>query len=252
MPHPFEVRSEIEVAAGPDEVWEAIATGPGIDGWFLGTGNEVEPRLGGRVRISFGEAGAGESTITAWEPPHRFAHRGDEAPDGSVHAFDYSLEARRDGSTVVRLVHEGLLGEGWEAEVASLQEGDPMYLHLLAQYVRHHRGRPVTTLTLWRADEPGRERVLAAFRRGLGLGAAVSVGDVLVLEPADLGPIEGVVDFVSRSILGVRTDDALLRFLHAPQGVAYLGHHLYGPDVDAEAAGRAWQAWLDHTFEAAA
>jgi uncharacterized protein YndB with AHSA1/START domain len=242
MPHPFELRSEIVIAATPDEVWEAIATGPGIDGWFLGTGNEVEPRLGGRVRISFGEAGAGGSTITAWEPPRSFAHEGDAAPDGSVHAFEYVIDAQRDG-TRVRLVHSGLLGEGWQTEVEALEEGDPMYLHLMAQYIQHFRGRPVTTVTLWRADMPDREPVLAAFRRGLGLGPAISVGDVLILEPADLGLIEGVIDLVSRSIIGVRTDDALLRFLHSPQGVAYLGH------VDTEAAQRAWQAWLDRTFE---
>jgi hypothetical protein len=31
-------------------VWEAIATGPGLDSWFMGR-NEVEPREGGTVRI---------------------------------------------------------------------------------------------------------------------------------------------------------------------------------------------------------
>ena len=74
MAHPFEVRKEIEVAATPDEVWEAIATGSGIDGWFLSTGNEVEPRVGGRMHMSFGEGESADSTVTAWEPPHRFAY----------------------------------------------------------------------------------------------------------------------------------------------------------------------------------
>ena len=31
MAHPFEVRKDIEVDATPEQVWEAIATGPGID-----------------------------------------------------------------------------------------------------------------------------------------------------------------------------------------------------------------------------
>jgi hypothetical protein len=148
----------------------------------------------------------------------------------------------------VRLVHSGLLADDWESEYDALDEGDFMYLHLLAQYVTHFRGRTATAVTLVRPEEPDRERTLAGFRRGLGLGDEVGEGDVIVLEPEGLGPLEGVIDFVSRSIIGVRTDDALLRFLHAPQGVAYLGHHLYGEDIDAEASRAAWQGWLDRTF----
>ncbi len=43
MAHPFELSYEIEVDASPKEVWEAIATGPGVDSWFMGR-NEIEPR----------------------------------------------------------------------------------------------------------------------------------------------------------------------------------------------------------------
>ena len=50
MAHPFEVSKEIEVDATPEEVWEAIATGPGIDSWFMGR-NEVEPGEGGKARM---------------------------------------------------------------------------------------------------------------------------------------------------------------------------------------------------------
>ena len=48
MTHPFEVSQEIELDATPEQVWEAIATGPGIDSWFMGR-NEIEPREGGRA-----------------------------------------------------------------------------------------------------------------------------------------------------------------------------------------------------------
>ena len=36
MAHPFELTHEFEVDATPEEVWQAIATGPGIDSWFMG------------------------------------------------------------------------------------------------------------------------------------------------------------------------------------------------------------------------
>jgi hypothetical protein len=65
--------------------------------------------------------------------------------------------------------------------------------------------------------------------------------------PAGLPRVEGVVDFVSPGFLGVRTSDALYRFMIS-QGMAYAGHHLYGEDVDAAATAAAWQAWIDATF----
>ena len=42
MGRPFENRREAEVPATPDEVWAAIASGPGIDSWFMGR-SEVRP-----------------------------------------------------------------------------------------------------------------------------------------------------------------------------------------------------------------
>jgi uncharacterized protein YndB with AHSA1/START domain len=246
MPHPFEVRNEIEVAATPEQVWEAIATGTGIDGWFLGTGNEVESRVGGRVRISFGDE-SGPSTVTTWDPPMRFGHRGDTAPDGSLHAFEYEIEGR-GGRTLVRLVHSGFLGDDWEAEYEALGEGDYMYLHLMGQWIAHFRGRPVTTFGVFRPETRGREQAVALFNRGLGLAGTATEGDRVSFAVDGQPPVRGVVDFTSASIVGVRTDDALYRFLYSPQGIVYAGHHLYRSDVDEAAAKAAWQVWLDQTF----
>ena len=53
MPHEFELRKEITLDATPEQVWEAIATGPGIDAWFMGR-NQVEPREGGRSSMTIG------------------------------------------------------------------------------------------------------------------------------------------------------------------------------------------------------
>jgi uncharacterized protein YndB with AHSA1/START domain len=51
MAHGFEIDDEIQVKVTPEQVWDAIATGPGLDSWFMGR-NEVEPREGGTARIT--------------------------------------------------------------------------------------------------------------------------------------------------------------------------------------------------------
>ena len=39
------VEAEVEVPGTPEEVWQAIATGPGVTSWFVPT--RVEERVGG-------------------------------------------------------------------------------------------------------------------------------------------------------------------------------------------------------------
>ena len=85
----------------------------------------------------------------------------------------------------------------------------------------------------------------------MGLGDAAALGDAVRLEPAGLGPVEGSVDYVSPSIIGLRTGDALYRFAFIPMGGGiYLGHHVYRDDVDVAAVTSAWAAWLDRAVAA--
>jgi hypothetical protein len=190
--------------------------------------------------------------VTAWDPPRRFAYRGRPAPDGSLHAFEYRIEGRGGGRALVRLVHSGFLADDWEAEYDALGEGDLMYLHQMARYLEHFPGRAATVIKLFRPNEPARDRAMGIFRRALGLGPSVREGQPVSATLAGLPPIEGVVDFASRGILGVRTGDAFLRFVHTPTGVVFLGHHLYRPDIDPRATTRAWRTWLDTEFTTAA
>ena len=74
MAHPFKVTDEFEVTATPEEVWDAIATGAGVDAWFMGV-NEIEPREGGTTRMQFrGSAeeahGDGVGAAHALREPH--------------------------------------------------------------------------------------------------------------------------------------------------------------------------------------
>ena len=97
---PFELSEEVELHATLEQAWEAIATGPGLDSWFLGT-NDVEAHKGGRVRTTFTDWSL-ESRVTAWDPPTRFTYETGGSPDGRLMSFDYLLEPRGD-TTGLRL-----------------------------------------------------------------------------------------------------------------------------------------------------
>jgi uncharacterized protein YndB with AHSA1/START domain len=246
MTHPFEVKGEVTLDATPDEVWGAIATGPGIDAWFMGR-NEVEPREGGTTRMTMGDF-TQEGTVTAWDPGNRFALRGTEGPDGSIHAFEYLIEGREGGSTVLRFVHSGFMGDDWEAEYEALQKGWTMYLDKLAEYFTHFRGRRGTPISAMVPPNEDEGDVMQRLRDGLGLEGTPSAGDAVRLRPENLPPIDGVVDYVKGDFLGVRTDDAMYRFIRGYAGGAVLGHHLFAEGVDQKATEQAWQDWLTKLF----
>ena len=246
MAHPFEFSNQFEVDATPEEVWDAIATGPGIDSWFMGS-NQVEPREGGVATTRLAGFDM-EATVTAWEPPTRFATRSPEGDDGSLHAFEYIVEGREKGSTVVRWVHSGFLGDSWEAEYEGLSEGDPMYFNKLAQYLTYFRGKIATPVNVFGRQVADRDEAWSTLRSALGLDAPVAVGDQVRLTPQGLPEMEGVVDWVSPSFLGVRTEDGLFRFIHGFDGSVGLGHHVFVEGLDQEQTEQAWANWLNGVF----
>jgi uncharacterized protein YndB with AHSA1/START domain len=250
MTQPFEVREEIELAATPDEVWAAIATGPGIDSWFMGR-NQIEPREGGRGQMILGGFTA-ESTVTAWEPGRRFAFQSAPGPDGTFMAFEYLIEGRDAGSTTLRLVHSGFLSD-WDSEYDAISVGDRMYLGKLASYLAYFPGQTATASVALRGPSVAdAERVWAAFVGAVGLAdpsGDVAVGDQARLTVDGVGPAEAVVDYVARpSFLGVRTGSALYRFIHGQRDTVVVEQHIFDADVDPAGAEKAWQDWLAAIF----
>ena len=100
------VQAEVEVPGTPEEVWQAIATGPGD---LVLVRADRGRRARGRHRLSRLRPGHGlaRRTITAWEPPHRFVaeSRDDMGPDDPTVATEWIVEARAGGTCVVRVVH---------------------------------------------------------------------------------------------------------------------------------------------------
>src|SRR5262245_22321095 len=66
------IQVEVEVPGTPEDVWAAIATGPGITAWFVPT--EMEPGPGGvpaKMTLHFGPGMDSVATITGYDAPRR-------------------------------------------------------------------------------------------------------------------------------------------------------------------------------------
>ena len=176
MTHPFEIESTETLPADPEQVWAAIATGPGIDSWFMGR-NEVEPREGGTVAMETGGRRE-QAVVTAYEPGKRFATRTPTGADGRFMAFEYLIEGREGGSTVLRVVHSGMLGDDWQDEYDALRRGWPFHLHTLREYLTHFAGRTAVPVFGWEQSGglPG-PRIRSALAGALALPEPVAVGD---------------------------------------------------------------------------
>lgn len=244
MPREFELRKEVELDATPEQVWEAIATGPGISAWFMGP-HEIEPGVGGQMSLTIGEFHE-TSTISAWEPGKRLAYQTPDGPDGTFHAMEYLIEARDGGSTVLRFVHSGFLSDDWGPEYEAMTGyGWDKYLHTLAKYLKHFTGRPATFVYATGPALPEGQDAWAKLLGALGLTEPLTNGDRVRMTPEGFDPIDGVVDYAVpgyRELLGVRGPDALYRF-QGEGGRIVVAHHAFAGDDTA-----AWRDWLNRVF----
>jgi uncharacterized protein YndB with AHSA1/START domain len=252
VPHPPDdtrsIELDVEVPGTPEEVWTAIATGPGISSWYVP--HRVEEREGGAVSLSFGPGVDVTAEVLAWDPPHRVVFGGG---DGPGLAFEFLVEARDRGSCVVHLVNSGFgTGEEWDDQYDGMAGGWGIFLTNLRLHLEHFAGRaatPLLPMATWIGPRDAAWRRLLAE---LGLPAAFAVGDRVEVGSPDAPPLAGTV-------AAIRPFDVCLVLDDPAPGTAFLaaeGHHdqvsvsiwsyLYGPDA-AELAERddpRWRAWL--------
>ena len=157
------IELEIEVVGTPEEVWQAIATGPGISSWYVP--HTVEEREGGAAVASFGPGPEMQipGRVAAWEPPRRIVFDGGEGAGGL--AFEWLVEARDGGTCVVRLVNTGFgSGDDWDGQYDGMSEGWQLFLLNLKLHLEHFRGQTATALlptAMWagpRRGDMGRTR----------------------------------------------------------------------------------------------
>jgi len=243
MGREVDVRLEAELAATPEEVWDAIATGPGIDSWFMGR-TEVEPGAGGSVRTAFG-AYDPRLRISGWEPGEWLAYGGEREADGRFIAYEFLIEGRGRGSTVLRMVTSGFLpGDDWAEEYESMGFGLALFFRTLIEYLAHFPGRTAAPVTAFGPPVDDWERAWSALRGELGLENRPTAGDKARVALDGPGPVEGVVYHVSPQTLGIRAADGLYRFVRGLGGSIIAMHHLFSPSADAAGAQQAWSSWL--------
>jgi hypothetical protein len=74
------------------------------------------------------------------------------------------------------------------------------------------------------------------------------LGDRARLATDEIGHLDGVIYFANAHTIGIRTPDALYRFLRGFGKPAMAAHELFAPDADPARAQRAWEAWLSQTL----
>jgi ketosteroid isomerase-like protein/uncharacterized protein YndB with AHSA1/START domain len=178
---------EIEVPGTPEEVWAAIATGPGITAWLHPT--EVEAREGGRFSFDMG-SGPTHGTVTAWEPPRRFGQEVEWQPASGIAparlATEWVVEARAGGTCVVRMVMSGFgTTAGWDDELDGMADGMRAALESLRRHLE---------LTSAGSPDHGIGAVFAAVPVR-DLDAAESWYERLLGRPADARPMAGLAEW---------------------------------------------------------
>ena len=211
------VQVEVEVPGTPEEVWQAIATGPGISSWFVPA--EFEERDGKPVAVTlnFGPGMESRSAVTAWDPPRMFAAQGEGWGGSPPIATEWSVEARAGGVCLVRVVHSLFAStDDWDNQLEATESGWPGFFRTLRIYLTHFRGQR-SALMQFVAPVAGTEaEAWETLTAALGL-EGLSVGQRWTA-PAGVPAGGGVAEYVSQSPY-----DALLRLDKPGPGVAALG-----------------------------
>ena len=252
------IQVEIEVPGTPEEVWQAIATGPGISSWFVPAEFEEQGGKPVAVKLDFGPGQESRSVVTAWNPPRKFTREGPGWVPGSPPiATEFSVEARAGGVCVVRVVQSLFSStDDWDGQLTGAEEGWPGIFRILRLYLTHFRGQRSAIMKVMAPVAGTAAEAWTTVTAALGLNGVVAGQRWAV--PAGAPELGGVVEYISDSPYG-----ALLRLDKPGPGTAALGTIEFGDSVMVaftvflygdQAAGTVaretplWQAWMQERF----
>jgi uncharacterized protein YndB with AHSA1/START domain len=251
------VQVEVEVPGTPEDVWQAIASGPGISSWFVPTEFEVRDGKPVAVTSNFGPGMESRAVVTAWDPARRFAAQGEGWGGSPPIATEWSVEAREGGICIVRVVHSLFADtDDWDNQLEGTESGWPGFFRILRIYLTHFPGQR-SALMQWVAPAPGTVAeawdtlTSAVGLTGVGAGHRSTA-------PAGVPAVGGVVEHVSES-----SRTALVRLDQPGPGTGAFGtvsfggstmvtlsFYLYGEEAAATVARETplWDAWIQERF----
>lgn len=249
------VEMEFVAPGTPEQIWQAMATGPGNSAWF--TQAHIEERVGGKIEFQFGSMGGSSGEVTAWEPPRTLGYVEREWMRGAPPvATEITITSRSGDQCVVRMVHSLFATtDEWDDQLDGFESGWPMFFEVLRLYLTHFAGQPAACLLI-DAIRPGGDLELWKQLTGALELAAANVGEAWEA-PAGAPPLAGVVERVQQNF---RFRSLLLRVDRPYPGVVALGTHvmgdaaramislyLYGPEgvAAAGAVKDQWSQWLN-------
>ncbi len=253
------VQVEVELPGTPEEVWQAIATGPGISSWFVPAEFEEKDGKPVAVKMNFGPGMESRSAVTAWDPPRKWSGQSDGwMPGMPPVANEWSVEARAGGVCLLRIVTSLFAStDDWDGQLEGTESGWPGFFRTLRIYLTHFRGQR-SVLKQFLVPFAGTEAeaweklTTALGAKGLSVGQRWSA-------PADAPKLSGVVEHYSQ-----KPYDALVRLDQPGPGIAALGafncggnnsmaglnFYHYGDQAAAAGAreGPLWQARIEKHF----
>jgi uncharacterized protein YndB with AHSA1/START domain len=256
------VEMEFITPGTPEQVWHAMATGPGNAAWF--TKATIEERAGGRLRFHFGGDANTEGEVTEWQPPARFSYVEREwMPGAPPVATEITITPRKGGQCTVRMVHSLFASsDDWDDQLESFEKGWPGFFEVLRLYLTHSPGAPASSfMVMTKTDVEG----ATAWKE---LMTSLGLTDVHAGEPVRTSGSPEVLTGTLERVHQDRTQRYVLIRLEGPApGVASLGTYEWNGKTNvsvtlffhgsgaADAAASSeprWKAWLQDRFPAAA
>ena len=251
---------EVEVPGTLEEVWDAIATGPGVSKWFVPA--KIEPGVGGKMVLNFGPGMDSESEVTAWEAPHRFAaiNKDGLGPGAPEMATEWTVEANAGGTCTVRVVHSLFADtDDWDNQLGSVESGWPSFFVVLRMYLAHYRGQPGAHFQVM---APVAGTAIEAWRAFIGeLGSpSLAAGAKIRSQPGTArlaGTVEKVKAEPHPNEMVVRLDEpapgaAILQTCAFGGQTFFVGSfYFFGPNApEGLKAEKEWQDWLGQSASA--
>jgi uncharacterized protein YndB with AHSA1/START domain len=253
------VKTEVEVPGSLEQVWKAIATGPGMSSWFVPC--KSEERVGGQTSAEFGPGMEAVGTITEWDPPHRHAHESADLGEyGPAMATEWTVEAVAGGACIVRVVHRWFSGtDQWDEYFESIENGWPAFFRILRLYMTHFPGKEAASFVVVPPTELSYEEAWQTLLRELGLS---DFAEGQEFRTADGSPV------LAGRVEGTGTDTKLERLLLLSEpapgvahlmsmdmgGQAYLAARVFfygeGAQERVDRETPVWEAWLAERFSA--